>query len=394
MTIEIKHPTRRGRHHRDNKTSPMKTILKNSSIAAAFFALVSVAAAQYVETDLTGYTQAQNTRYIDPNLNGWGMVRLPNGIYAVADTCPGVVTFYDSSGRPLSLVIAVPPAPSQPFGPVGSPTGIVLNTSHDFIISANGRSAPALLIFDTLDGTISGWNPAVDQTNAIIMVDNSTEDIPASYAGLALARDGQGRNILYAADGGYSADFSNNRFDMFDRQFQQIGSFTDPNVATDYPGNTAFGVENEDGKLFVTFGGFEPPFGGVVDLFDYAGNLLTPNHFAANQRGEGPLANPWPITRAPSHFGHFSNTLLIGNVEEGTINAFSDSGEFLGPLLRSDNTPMVIPGLWDFDFAPGNRYTGPGPHLYFTAGPDAADFCGNGLFGFISPERVVPPRPR
>jgi len=78
---------------------------------------------------------------------------------------------------------------------------------------------------------------------------------------------------------------------------------------------------------------------------------------------------------------------LIGNVEDGKINAFSDSGQFLGPLLHTDNTPIVIPGLWDFDFAPGNRYTGPGPHLYFTAGPNVADFCGNGLFGFISPAR-------
>ena len=94
-----------------------------------------------------------------------------------------------------------------------------------------------------------------------------------------------------------------------------------------------------------------------------------------------PLANPWAITRAPSNFGQFRNAVLIGNVEDGKINAFSDSGEFLGPLTHADNTPLVIPGLWDFDFA------GPGPHLYFTAGPAVADFCGNGLFGFISPAR-------
>jgi len=106
-------------------------------------------------------------------------------------------------------------------------------------------------------------------------------------------------------------------FDMFDWHFNSIGSFTDPNVASQYPGNTAFQVENEDGKLFVTFAGFTPPFGGVVDIFDYEGNLLTPNHFAANQPGAGPLANPWVITRAPAHFGPFSNAILIGNVEDG-----------------------------------------------------------------------------
>jgi uncharacterized protein (TIGR03118 family) len=348
-------------------------------VFVALFASITVAVPQYVETDLTGYTKGQNTRYIDPNLNGWGMVRLPGGIYCVADTCPGVATFYDSSGRPLPLVITIPPAPSQPFGPVGSPAGVVYNHTPDFVISAHGRSAPALLIFDTLDGTISGWNPYVDPTHAIIMVDNSTQvPIPASYTGLALARDGQGRNILYAGDSGYSPDVSNNRVDMFDRHFHGIGSFTDPNVSSQYPGNTVFQVENEDGHLFVTFGGFSPPFGGVVDIFDYNGNLLTPNHFAANLPGAGPLVNPWAITRAPANFGRFSNAILIGNVEDGKINAFSDSGEFLGPLLRTDNTPIVIPGLWDFDFAPGKK-------LYFTAGPNVADFCGNGLFGNISP---------
>jgi hypothetical protein len=79
-----------------------------------------------------------------------------------------------------------------------------------------------------------------------------------------------------------------------------------------------------------------------------------------------------------------SNSILIENVEDGKLNTVCDSGEFLAPLLHADNTPIIIPGLWDFDFAPGNRYAGPRPHLYFTAGPDIADFCGNGLFGFIS----------
>jgi uncharacterized protein (TIGR03118 family) len=198
--------------------------------------------AQYRETDLTGYTESQGAHFVDPNLNGWGMVRLPNGSWAVANPCPGVATFYESSGQPLPLVITVPAAPSQPFGPVGSPAGVVYNPTSDFVISANGKSAPAVLIFDTLDGTISGWNPDVDRTNAIIMVDNSTQPVPASYTGLAIGKDSHGRNILYAADGGYAPDFSNNRVDMFDRFFHRVRSFTDPNASIQYPGNTVFQV--------------------------------------------------------------------------------------------------------------------------------------------------------
>jgi uncharacterized protein (TIGR03118 family) len=361
----------------------MKTILKSNLVLAATMAFVTVAVAQYIETDLTGYTKSQNTRYTDPNLNGWGMVRLPDGSFAIADTCPGVITFYDSSGKPLPTVITVPPAPSQPFGPIGTPAGLVYNSTSHFVISANGKSAPATLIIATLDGTISGWNPDVDPTNAIIMVDNSIETpIPASYTGLALAQGSHGRNILYAGDGGYAPDFSNNRVDMYDRHFHRVGTFTDPNVASQYPGNTVFQVENVDGQIFVTFAGFSAPFGGVVDIFDTNGNLLTPNHFAANAGGAGPLVNPWPVRRAPSNFGPFSNAILIGNVEDGRINAFSDSGQFLGPLLYTNNTPVFIDGLWDFIFVQGKKNA----QLYFTAGPDADDFCGNGLFGFISPK--------
>src|SRR5258707_5231230 len=80
---------------------------------------------------------------------------------------------------------------------------------------------------------------------------------------------------------------------MFDADFQSLGAFTDPTVASQYPGNTAFQVENEDGKLYVTFGGFTPPFGGVVDVFDMDGHFLS--RFAANAGGAGPLTNPWGI---------------------------------------------------------------------------------------------------
>jgi len=341
------------------------------------------APANYQVSALTGYTTGQGTRFIDPNLNGWGMVRMPTGTYAVANPCPGVVTFYPESGVPLPLTITVPAAPSQPFGPVGSPAGIVYNSTSEFVISANGRSAPALLIFDTLDGTISGWNPIVDPTNAIIMFDGSTQPIPASYTGLAIGKDSHGRNILYGADGGYAPDFSNNRVDMFDGHWNRVGMFGDSNASVQYPGNTVFQVEYEDGQIFVTYGGFSPPFGGLVDLFDRDGNLLTPNHFAANQPGAGPLANPWGIARAPAKFGSFSNAILIGNVEDGHINAFDNEGHFLGPLTQN-GTPIVIPGLWDLDFVVSGGKKASSAKLFFNAGPNVADFCGNGLFGFIS----------
>jgi uncharacterized protein (TIGR03118 family) len=207
---------------------------------------VSSTEAQYLQLNLAGYKKGM-ARYVDPNLNGWGLAFAPDGPFCVANTSTGVATFYDRTGKPLPLLVNIPAAPGQP---IGSPTGVVYNPTSEFVISKNGKSARALFIFDTLDGTISGWNPEVDGNNAVIMVDNSAETpYPASYTGLALAKNTRGQNVLYAADGGSSLTTSNNRFDMFDGAFNSLGSFTDPNVATQYPGKTAFQVEYEDGKL-------------------------------------------------------------------------------------------------------------------------------------------------
>ena len=193
----------------------------------------------YQQTNLTGF-QAGMGRFTDPNLNGWGMDHTPDGPFAVANTSTGTITFYNIQGRPLPTVVSVPVAPGQPVFPIGSPTGLVYNPTSDFVISAHGKSAPATFLIDTLDGLLCGWNPAVDPKNAIVLVDNSAEaPIPASYTGLTIGQDRHGQNILYAADSGGGPTLSNNRIDMFDGRFHSRGSFTDPNVTSQYPGNTS-----------------------------------------------------------------------------------------------------------------------------------------------------------
>jgi hypothetical protein len=50
----------------------------------------------------------------------------------------------------IPLVITIPAAPSQPFwSDQGTPTGMVANTSSQFVISKNGKSGPALFLFDS-----------------------------------------------------------------------------------------------------------------------------------------------------------------------------------------------------------------------------------------------------
>jgi uncharacterized protein (TIGR03118 family) len=341
--------------------------------------------AGYTQVDLVGY-QPGLARHTDPELNGWGLDFAPDGPFCVANTSTGVATFYDPQGKTVSPLVTIPAAAVDPPGTPGSPTGVVYNPTSDFVISENGKSAPAEFLFDTLDGLICGWNPEVDASHAIVMVDNSTEaPFAASYTGLAMARVGQDHEVLYAADSGTGPTTSNNRIDMLDGGFHPVGSFTDTNVASQYPGNTVFQVEDVNNKLFVTYTGFTEPFGGVVDVFDTGGHLLTPNHFAANAPGQGPLDGPWGIALAPSHFGKFSNDLLIGNVEgAGNINAFDPAtGTFLGPLTHPDGTPIAITGLWDLAFGGGEKENGKPDELYFTAGFTAEDPAGNGLFGMI-----------
>jgi uncharacterized protein (TIGR03118 family) len=325
--------------------------------------------------------------HTDPNLDGWGMETLPNG-FVVADAPLGVATFYDANGKVLPQVVTVPPAPSQPLGPVGKPRGVVYNSTSEFVISEDGRSAPALVLFGTRDGTISGWNPAVDPDHAIIMVDNSSE-LPAAYnhamySSLHIAQNSRGQNVLYAADRGH------NRIDMFDGQFHFLGSFTDPHVSVQSPGHPgAWQVEDAPNwQLFVLFTMETGPFGqsgGIVDIFDTDGHLLTPNHFAANGLGAGPLESPWGIVQAPADFGAFSNDILIGNDEgPGYINAFDPgTGAFLGHLTHADGTPIAIPGLWYLTFGGGTAQTGLTKQLYFDAGPNLEQNLGQGLFGRI-----------
>jgi uncharacterized protein (TIGR03118 family) len=335
----------------------------------------------YQQINLVGF-QPGVAHFTDSNLNGWGMVGMPDGSFAVANPfSTGLATFYDRSGHVLPQTITVPASSAQPFGTaVGQPTGVVYNPTADFVISANGKSAPARLIFDSIDGTISGWNPAVDPTHAIVMVDTFAAGNGVLFTGLDMAQNSQGQNVLYATE------FSQKRVEMFDGGFTDIGGFTDPH-ATDLDANFgAWSVSALNDKLYVTFGDpFHVPSGGVVDVFDTDGHLLTPNHFAANAPGKGPLQNPWGIVQAPANFGAYSNDLLIGNVAgAGNINVFDPTtGAYLGQLRQPNGAPIAITGLWDLEFDSRTPNGGQTNQLFFDAGPNAPFVSGYGLVGVI-----------
>ena len=124
---------------------------------------------------------------------------------------------------------------------------------------------------------------------------------------------------------------------------------------------------------------------GFINAFDFSGTLVR------RVASGGILNSPWGLALAPSDFGKFPNTLLVGNFGDGRIHAFDPdhilgNGEYakVGPLHSSDGAPIAIDGLWALQFGNGSA-AGPSDVLFFTAGPGGES---GGLFGSLT--AVVP----
>jgi uncharacterized protein (TIGR03118 family) len=118
----------------------------------------------------------------------------------------------------------------------------------------------------------------------------------------------------------------------------------------------------------------DPVFGagnGVVSIFDMDGNFV--KRFAT----AGALNAPGGSTQASGNFGAFSNDILIGNVGDGTINAFDPtSGRFVGPLLDGNGVAIAAIGLNALAFR-ADGFGDPNT-LYFTSQVNSAE---NGILG-------------
>lgn len=308
--------------------------------------------------------------YTDANLvNGWGLAFNPAGFVWVADNATSKSTLYDGNGVPQSLVVSLPAGQAG----TANPTGIVFNSSQDFMVSQGGVSAASVFIFVGESGTISGWSPTVSSTTAINVADGAGTN--KVYKGAALASY-SGNNYLYATD------FHNSKIDVFDKNFVLTslpGGFKDPSLPAGY---APYGIAAIGGQLYVSFGmqdaqAHDEVAGaglGFVDVFDTAGNLV--KQLIAG----GKLNASWGMTMAPANFGAFSNDLLVANFGDGKINAYNPtSGAFVGTLSKSDGTAISIDGLWGIAFGNGINNQ-PTNTLFFTAGP--ADEA-HGLYGRI-----------
>jgi uncharacterized protein (TIGR03118 family) len=356
-----------------------------TGLAASASANSSIASRAYQQTNLVSDIPGL-ALHTDPNLrNSWGTSTGPGLPIWVSDNATGVATLYDGQGNPQpgpgnqQLVVSIPAPPSAGPGAVGAPDGTVFNPTPDgFVVSKNGVSAPARFLFATEDGTIAGWNPAVDPARAVIAVDRSTVtdqagDHGAVYKGLALVSTPAGKFL-------YATNFRFGTVEVFDSSFHLVNSFTDPTIPA---GFAPFGIHNIGGNLYVTFAKqkaakFDDDAGpghGFVDVFAPNGNLLQ------RLASRGRLDSPWGVTLAPATFGAFGGDILVGNFGDGRINAFNPTtGQFLGQL-RTHGGPITISGLWGLRFPAGSLNVTPNA-LYFTAG---LNHEADGLLGDIVP---------
>src|SRR4051794_34524494 len=138
--------------------------------------------------------------HTDPNLvNPWGLTASAGGTIWVADNGTGVSTLYRQDGTANSLIVTIPAAARNKAG--GNPTGTIVNPTPFFKVTKDGNSQPARFLFVSEDGLISGWNPQVDATHAIIAVDNGTNNGSKRpvYKGVTLGIL-KGHNVLYVTN--------------------------------------------------------------------------------------------------------------------------------------------------------------------------------------------------
>ena len=309
----------------------------------------------------------------DPNLvNPWGVGFGATPIWA-GNNRTGTATLYDGTGSAIQLVVTIPQAGNA--GTAGPVTGTIFNpftaNADAFDVQAG---KPALFIFCSEDGVISGWNQSVSGTKASILFDNSKSG--AVYTGCAVGGTAAAPYI-------YAANFSAGTVDVFDANlnlnpapFNQTGSPQPFSGATSFAnppipaGFAPYNIQSIDGNLYVTYAqqnaGKNASVGGAgngyVATFNLAGSLI------ANLISQGPLNSPWGMAIAPANFGTFAGALLVGNFTDGKINAFdAATGVFLGTLNDASGNPIAIPGLWSLNFGSGAESEDPGT-LYITAG--------------------------
>ena len=330
-------------------TRPLSRLSVLAALAGT--ALVSATVhAQYVQTNLVSNIPGL-AAHTDPDLqNPWGMSFGNATPFWISDNGTGLATLYNGLGVKQGLVVTIP----GPGGAVpGVPTGQVFNSTGAFSMTGG----TARFMFASATGNIAAWNAGLGTAAANVVVGPQG----SSYTGLAIGGSGSSARL-------YAANFGLGRVDVFDGSFANVaGGFTDPSLPAGY---SPFDVQNVGGNIVVTYAVFNPTTGedlagpghGIVDVYDANGTLLR------RVASMGALNSPWGVALAPAAFGPFGGALLVGNLGDGTINAFDFfSGTMLGTISDVNGHPLVNDGLWGIQFGNGQATADPNS-LYIAAG--------------------------
>ena len=297
--------------------------------------------------------------HVDRSLvNPWGLAQIPGGPLWVANNGTDTATLYTTNFK-LPLTVKIPG---------GAPTGQVFNPTSGFTVSTKRGDKPALFIFSSEAGVISGWSAA---SGTMAVQANKNDD--AIYKGLAISTTGGPARI-------YATDFHNGMVDVWDSSWQPVSApFTDPHLPA---GFAPFGIQAVGNNIMVSYAKQDadreddmPGMGnGYLDMFDRDGMFLS------RVASKGPLNSPWGIDVAPSNFGKFSGDVLVGNFGNGIINVFSPTtGRNLGMLKDSHGKPIVLDGLWGL--LNGDGLSAPRNAVIFSAGPMKEM---HGLLGYLT----------
>jgi uncharacterized protein (TIGR03118 family) len=298
-------------------------------------------------------------------VNPWGVSSSATSPFWVSDNGTGKATLYSvdpttNATSKVGLTVAIPGA--------GNVTGQAFNGA-----AASLQFGGDSFLFAGEDGTISGWRAALGTTAETLQLPSSDN----VYKGAAFATIG-GEAYLYAAN------FKQGRIDVLPGSASApplAGTFLDPNLPSGY---SPFNIVHLGDSLFVSYAVQDqakvedvPGAGhGIVDEFSLQGVLV--RRFASG----GSLDSPWGIAVAPASFGSYAGDLLVGNLGDGTINAFEFlSAGFVGQLADGSGQPIAIDGLWSL-ISGNDGNAGDSQSIYFSAGPGGGV---HGVFGVLEP---------
>lgn len=303
------------------------------------------------------------SKYRDDNLvNSWGMIYDKcTQAYFIVNNGSNTISVLDCKGRTIVTPIKVAG---------NNPTDIAINISCGFNISnpedTCSKKLPASLIIVNEDGTISGYNPKVDDLVTIRLYNNPV----MVFKGCDIGFD-KGVATLY------TADFAGGNIVPFNQCMEAQPCFTDRALAK--IGYSPFNVRVIEQQLYVAFakrgeitetvgsGDIKstsvddvPGLGnGFIDVFNLKGCLLR------RLINRGYLNSPWAMV-------YDCGYLYVANNGDGKIVRYDLNGKFMG-VIKDNDDAVTVDGIWNIiPYKKG---------FYFAAGINSEK---NGAFGIIS----------